>query len=183
MNYFSVFFLLFPFIKVLSNECVCTTVQCPQEGINNVIMGNGYANIDYIYEFHNDQLIITSASGTIYPESLSQGTETTDCTRKYSRMLEDDGNQNCDAGHILANHLGGYGNIPTNIFPQNLNINRGSYADFENDIYECMISGANNADLKWVFYYHNNHTMPYQIDYQADFENGNCTHIQSQFSN
>ena len=50
-------------------------------------------------------------------------------------MLEDDGNQNCDAGHILANHLGGYGNIPTNIFPQNLNINRGSYADFENDIF------------------------------------------------
>ena len=98
-------------------------------------------------------------------------------------MLEDDGNQNCDAGHILANHLGGYGNIPTNIFPQDLSINRGSYAHFENDIYECMMSGANSGYLQWKFTYKTNHTMPYQVDYQADFENGNCTHIQSQFSN
>jgi hypothetical protein len=146
-------------------------------------MGNGNAHIDYVYEYQNDQLVVTSASGTIYPESLNYGTETTSCTQKYSRMLEDDGNQNCDAGHILANHLGGYGNIPTNIFPQDLSINRGSYAHFENDIYECMMSGAKSGFLQWKFTYKTNHTMPYQVDYQADFENGNCTHIQSQFSN
>ena len=151
--------------------------------INNVIMGNGNAHIDYVYEYQNDQLVVTSASGTIYPESLNYGTETTSCTQKYSRMLEDDGNQNCDAGHILANHLGGYGNIPTNIFPQDLSINRGSYAHFENDIYECMMSGAKSGFLQWKFTNKTNHTMPYQVDYQADFENGNCTHIQSQFSN
>ena len=182
MNYFRVLFLL-PLVSVFSSDCVCTTVECPQKGINNVIMGNGNAHIDYVYEYQNDQLVVTSASGTIYPESLYYGTETTSCTQKYSRMLEDDGNQNCDAGHILANHLGGYGNIPTNIFPQDLSINRGSYAHFENDIYECMMSGAKSGFLQWKFTYKTNHTMPYQVDYQADFENGNCTHIQSQFSN
>ena len=46
-----------------------------------------------------------------------------------------------------------------------------------------MISGANSAYLKWVFYYYNNKTMPYQVYYQASFKNGNCTYIQSQFSN
>jgi len=182
MNYFRVLLVL-PLVSVFSSDCVCTTVDCPKEGINRVIMGNGNAHIDYVYDYHDDQLVVASASGTIYPDSLNYGTETTSCTQKYSRMLEDDGNQNCDAGHILANHLGGYGNIPTNIFPQDLSINRGSYAHFENDIYECMMSGANSGYLQWKFTYKTNHTMPYQVDYQADFENGNCTHIQSQFSN
>jgi hypothetical protein len=33
-------------------------------------------------------------------------------------MLDDDGVKDCDAGHILANRLGGPGNQPINIFPQ-----------------------------------------------------------------
>jgi hypothetical protein len=45
------------------------------------------------------------------------------------------------------------------------------------------MSGAKSGFLQWKFTYQTNHTMPYQVDYQADFENGNCTHIQSQFSN
>ena len=57
--------------------------------------------------------VVVSASGTITPDSLDNGSETTSCTQQYSRSLEDDGEQNCDAGHILANRLGGYGNIPT----------------------------------------------------------------------
>jgi len=182
MNYFCIFLLL-PLVRIISSNCVCTTVDCPIEGINHVIMGNGYAHIDYMYEYHNEQLVVTSASGILYPDSLNCGTDTTSCTQKYSRMLEDDGNQNCDAGHILANHLGGYGHIPTNIFPQDFSINRGVYAHFENNIYECMLSGASSGHLQWKFYYQSNHTMPYQVDYQADFENGSCKHIQSQFTN
>ena len=38
------------------------------------------------------------------------GTDTTSCTQKYSRLLDDDGVKNCDAGHILARRLGGPGN-------------------------------------------------------------------------
>lgn len=39
-------------------------------------------------------------------------------TQNYSRSLDDDGVQDCDAGHILAHRLGGPGNQPINIFPQ-----------------------------------------------------------------
>ena len=49
------------------------------------------------------------------------GTDTTTCTQNYSRSLDDDGVQDCDAGHILAHRLGGPGNQPINIFPQVLN--------------------------------------------------------------
>ena len=73
-------------------------------------------------------MVVSEAKATLLPESLGKGTDTTDCTRKYSRMLEDDGYSNCDAGHILAKHLGGYGNEPLNIFPQNHSINSGIFA-------------------------------------------------------
>ena len=106
-------FLLFVQVYLTHASCVCTTVACPVEGNNNVIMGNGSANINYIYKSHNNYEVVISASGTITPDSLDNGSETTSCTQQYSRSLEDDGEQNCDAGHILANRLGGYGNIPT----------------------------------------------------------------------
>jgi hypothetical protein len=127
---------------------------------------------------------VVSAFGTITPDSLDNGTGTTSCTQQYSRMLEDDGVENCDAGHILANRLGGYGNIPTNLFPQNSTINRGIYAQFEGEIYECMKSGAKIAHLSWVFYYENTkHTMPNSVNYVAKFDGGECTTLQSLFPN
>ena len=107
-------------------------------------MGNGNANIDYIYTSHNDYEVVVSASGTITSGSLDHGSETTSCTQQYSRMLEDDGEKDCDAGHILANRLGGYGNIPTNIFPQNAGINRGIYAQFEGYIYDYLKNWLKN---------------------------------------
>ncbi len=50
--------------------------------------------------------------------NMDTGSDTTSCTQSYSRMLDDDGVQDCDAGHILAHRLGGPGNQPLNIFPQ-----------------------------------------------------------------
>ena len=162
---------------VQSSPCVCTTVECPTEGHNRIVMGNGSAIIDYIYTYHNDKEVVISASGTITPPALDHGTETTSCTQKYSRMLEDDGNENCDAGHILANRLGGYGNIPTNIFPQNAAINRGIYAQFEGDIYNYMKTSANVGNLSWDFFYTSNmYTMPNSINYTATFDDGNTIH-------
>ena len=61
---------------------------------------------------------MSSASVTITMADLDMGTETTSCTQSYSRTLDDDGIQDCDAGHILAHRLGGPGNQPINIFPQ-----------------------------------------------------------------
>ena len=139
MMWKSLFFLFLQSYVILTNsECVCTTVPCPTEGNNHVIMGNGSADMNYIYKLHNNYEVVVSASGTITPNSLDNGSGTTSCTQQYSRVLEDDGEDNCDAGHILANRLGGYGNIPINIFPQNSSINRGTYAQFEGDIYDCI---------------------------------------------
>jgi len=170
-------FLLFVFPSIVvqsSTSCVCTTVECPEEGHNSVVMGNGYAKFDYLYTYHNAQEVVVSASGTITPQSLDQGTETTTCTQKYSRMLEDDGDHNCDAGHILANRLGGYGNLPVNIFPQNAGMNRGTYAQFEGKIYDYMNTGVQLGNLSWIFYYESDkHTMPNVVNYTASFDDGN----------
>ena len=112
-------------------QCVCTTVPCPDVGMNSITMGG-----------------------------------------------------DCDAGHILANRLGGYGNEPLNIFPQDASINRGSYAQFENDIYHCIESGAKDASFQWNFIYENEmRTKPNKVKYSVTFNGGNCTSLTSTFTN
>ena len=177
-------FPLFLQVYLTYASCVCTTVPCPIEGNNHIIMGNGSADINYIYKLHNNYEVVISASGTITSGSLDNGSGTTSCTQHYSRLLEDDGQEDCDAGHILANRLGGYGNIPTNIFPQNSSINRGTYAQFEGNIYDCIKNGSNIGHLSWEFYYENyEHTMPNSVKYIANFDGGNCNNISSLFLN
>jgi hypothetical protein len=167
-----------------SSECVCTQVECPHIGANVVVMGEGGSTITYVYEKHMNYTVVISASGIVYPLSLDNGSETTSCTQKYARMLEDDGKQDCDAGHILANRLGGYGNTPINIFPQDATINRGEYAQFEGDIYNCLYQNTEYAYLEWVFYYEsNNRTMPNKVKYSAEFTNSDCDDLYSIFTN
>ena len=181
------FLWLLAFIQLCvtqSSKCVCTTAECPIDGANHVIMGGGNANMTYIYETHNDYEVVISAFGTITPNALDNGTGTTSCTQKYSRMLEDDGNQNCDAGHILAHRLGGYGNTPINLFPQNLSINRGAYAHFEEQIYNCMKNGSEVGELSWDFEYESTQrTMPKSVKYVAKFDKGDCTTMSTLFPN
>ena len=165
-----------------NTDCVCTSVPCPEVGENNIIMGNGNAKMTYYYENHNNYPVVISAKGELTPGSLDSGTETTDCTRKYSRMLDDDGSNECDAGHILANRLGGYGNQPLNIFPQNSTVNEGMFAQFEGDIYNCM-KKANNGVLEWEFIYENSdRTMPDKVKYSAVFDKG-CETLSNVFDN
>lgn len=167
-----------------TSSCICTTVQCPVIGINTLVMGNGGSTIHYTYIQQNDVPVISSAEGTVTIDSLDNGSDTTDCTQKYSRTLEDDGSNNCDAGHIMANRLGGYGNQPINIFPQQLSVNRGAYAQFENVIYDCLKSGATKASLSWKFIYSNStRTMPSEVQYIAVFDGGKCTDVSSKFLN
>ena len=179
------FFLMASVFRAFCDEsstCVCSTVPCPEAGENTIIMGNGNAKMTYVYEIHNNHPIVISAIGELTQGSLNEGTGTTDCTRKYSRMLEDDGYSECDAGHILANRLGGYGNQPLNIFPQNSTINQGVFAQFEGDIYECM-EKANNGVLEWEFMYENcDRTMPDKVKYSATFDQG-CEPISKLFDN
>tara|TARA_Y200000002_G_scaffold24269_2_gene18336 strand:- start:3887 stop:4438 length:552 start_codon:yes stop_codon:yes gene_type:complete len=172
---------MFPFLE--SNYCVCTTVSCPVEGENSVIMGDGYAEMTYVYSLHGDYEVVVSAEGNIKKGSLNEGTETTSCTQKYARLLEDDNKQNCDAGHILANRLGGYGNLPLNIFPQNASMNRGTYSEFESEIYNCLYENANEATLTWEFLYETEtNTMPFEVKYSAVFDKG-CNSMTKIFEN
>ena len=166
------------------SACVCTTVQCPMVGENKLIMGNGYADLLYEYISHNDIPVVSSVTGTIKHNSLDKGTDTTSCTQSYARSL-DGPEQDCDAGHILANRLGGYGNEPINIFPQDLSINRGSYAQFESKIYDCMIDFDDaEGNLSWSFHYENNNaTKPNKVDYQAVFIESNCADLSETFTN
>jgi hypothetical protein len=167
-----------------STTCVCTTVPCPVSGKNTLHMGGGSAVITYQYMRHGDYDVVTSASGDITSADLDHGTDTTSCTQKYARQLDDDGIQDCDAGHILANRLGGYGNEPMNIFPQASSINRGAYAQFENNIYDCVQSGATSTHLQWLFTYDNStETKPVSVDYSASFLGGKCTYLASSFTN
>jgi len=177
-------FLLFSLFLLSKTEtpCVCTTVPCPEPGYNAITMGNGGSTINYYYELHNSYPVVISAQGTVYNSSLSHGTETTSCTQKYSRILDDSGLENCDAGHILANHLGGYGNQPLNIFPQDPTVNRGSYASFEGEIYNCIVL-AGKAEVSWKFYYETTeHTRPNQVFYQAIFPDS-CDILNETFTN
>jgi hypothetical protein len=164
------------------STCICTTVPCPQEGINNIIMGNGHAKMEYNYILQNDIPVVSLANGILDPQSLDNGSETTTCTRKYARMLEDDGADNCDAGHILAHRLGGYGNEPLNIFPQNSTINQGSFNQFESKIYACM-QNSTQGQLHWEFYYSEKKTQPYKVIYSAYFENSYCEPLYKEFTN
>ena len=167
-----------------SSNCVCTTVSCPMVGTNNLVMGGGYAKIAYEYELHRDYPVVISASGTITPDSLDKGTDTTSCTQKYARQMDDDGIEDCDAGHILANRLGGYGNQPINIFPQDLTVNRGAYAQYESNIYHCMLDGAKVGNIEWQFLYTNStRTKPHTVIYSVSFDGGSCKSLTSTFTN
>ena len=170
--------------SLTDSACVCTTVDCPALGKNPIVMGNGHAHLTYVYEQHNQHNVVSYVSGEITAQSLNTGTETTTCTRKYSRMLEDDGEQSCDAGHILARSLGGYGNLPMNIFPQNATINEGIFSQFEGKIYDCTKNGTKTTYLTWEFDYESDqHTMPYQVTYSASFDGGTCDDFSSSFPN
>lgn len=91
--------------------------------------------------------------------------------------------QDCDAGHILAHRLGGPGNQPINIFPQDLSVNRGGYAQYEDQIYDCVMGGA-SAKLSWTFTYQStSHTKPYKVKYVADYTGGSCADSTQEFTN
>eukprot|EP01038_Epipyxis_sp_PR26KG_P009924 gene9924-13348_t len=189
-------YLLFSFyiFGILGNEisnttlttttCVCTTVPCPVAGANKLTDGGGSTGT-YTYATHNGHAVVTSASITITKADLDKGTDTTSCTQDYSRSLDDDGVQDCDAGHILAHRLGGLGNQPINIFPQDLSVNRGSYAQFEDTIYDCIsVYGATSGALSWTFSYAStSNTKPNKVVYTAKFTGGTCGTKSQTFTN
>jgi hypothetical protein len=68
---------------------------------------------------------------------------------------------------------------------QDLSVNRGSYAQYEDSIYSCiMYSGATSAKLSWTFSYESlSHTKPNGVTYKADFTDGTCKDTTQVFTN
>tara|TARA_R110002074_G_scaffold27913_2_gene80644 strand:- start:56 stop:658 length:603 start_codon:yes stop_codon:yes gene_type:complete len=166
-----------------TSPCICTTVPCPVVGNNSLEEGGGGAGV-YQYINHSGFSVVSTAFATITSKDLDMGTGTTTCTQEYSRMLDDDVDKDCDAGHILAHRLGGPGNQPINIFPQKASVNRGSYAQFEGSIYDCIAGGATSAYLTWSFaYLQPNYTKPKQVVYTATFTGGECKDMNGTFDN
>ena len=152
----------------------------------NYLTEGGGAKGTYNYITQGGHAVVSSASVTITKVDLDMGTDTTSCTQDYSRSLDDDGVSDCDAGHILAHRLGGPGNQPINIFPQDLSVNRGSYAQFEDEIYDCILSGTSiSGSLSWKFTYGNSSaTKPSAVSYAASFSSGGtCKTISADFPN
>lgn len=168
---------------VNASSCVCTTVSCPTNGVNYITIQSGAIG-KYHYTTHNGYEVITSASITITSANLDTGTDTTSCTQDYARMLDDDGSKDCDAGHILAHRLGGPGNQPVNIFPQESSINRGAWEQFEANIYNCIQNGASSALLEWEFSYESTrHTKPNKVSYSVTYIGGSCPSTSNTFTN
>lgn len=70
------------------------------------------------------------------------------------------------------------------LFFQDLSINRGVYAQYEDSIYDCIKSGASKASLSWTFTYSSSSkTKPYQVLYKATFTGGSCTTLSQTFTN
>ena len=182
MNVYLLSFILVSLLNRFTSTCVCTTVPCPISGKNLLIEGGNGQGI-YYYNNHNGQPVVLHAYATITNDDLDKGSGTTSCTQDYSRMMDDE-NLECDAGHILANRLGGPGNQPINIFPQKPSVNRGIFASFEETIYDCIDNGKVTANLYWEFSYENSsNTRPYQVYYNASFSGGNCDPIEELFDN
>jgi hypothetical protein len=148
----------------------------------------------YIYELIASTPVIRSASVILQPGNLDHGTDTDQRTRDYARKLGSQEKAD-DAGHILANRLGGCGSATSsspcngyvNIFPQSPSINRGIYRTMEGKIYDCLkTGGASKATLDWTFAYKrvsgSPATRPSSYTYKAIFDKG-CENLSETFSN
>jgi len=142
-----------------------------------LIMENG-ARCEYTYAKIDGTPLVQSARCTVLKANFDrgQGTVTTEprcppgpdkcaaCpervgTRGYARTLgQHDGCIDDDAGHILAKQLGGCGDCPVNIFPQNPDENRLSnrkWRIMEEKIAGCLRESQDStrALISWTFLY------------------------------
>jgi len=151
----------------------------PQQGTN--ILGNA----QYVYAAAGSKLRVTTAHATVTKENLDTGSDTTQTTRDWAHSQ---GLAGDDAGHILANRLGGSGKDPVNIFPQNVTINRGVYRVFEGHVADCVAGSTGlTAILDWTFSYSSGtDTRPIGVYYCVKYDKTPTCSYQSeckQFTN
>ena len=157
----------------------------PAVGANPLAAGGG-GTCSYLYADHDGTPVVSSASCTISAADLDTGSEPEPNDREYVRQLgEHDHCDNDDAGHILANRLGGKA-VPPHLFPQSPHLNRGDWESFERQIYACISSGnSRGATLKWEFDYSTSSDLrPTSATYSASFsDTGSCDSVTHTYSN
>jgi len=173
--------LLFVFLPaMIYSQCnQCSNETLPISGINTIATGYGTEGY-YSYSLHHDTPVVENAHISISLNDLDTGTEPVKKIELYARSLGFDGD---DAGHILANRLGGCA-CYINIFPQSPHINRGSYRILEEKIYNCIKNNPDTvASIKWSFSYNGDSTRPIGVSYHVRFTSGNCKQISKDFKN
>jgi RHS repeat-associated protein len=107
---------------------------------------------------------LLAAYARIEPYHIGTGTPTTDAARVFARGL---GLPTDDAGHAIGNNLGGLGGVTSgNIFPQAPSVNRGAFAQFEQQIARQVLAG-NEVFVGVVPQYAPGATRPFSISYQV----------------
>lgn len=134
----------------------------------------GLAIFPIITRGANNEML--EANANITKADLGTGTNTNASSRTYARSL---GDQTDDAGHIIGKQLGGSGGTK-NVFPQNVNLNRGQFAQFEGKVAD-LVHTKGSATITIKFEYGNGGTRPTNIIYNAQAPDG--TAITKKFKN
>ena len=134
----------------------------------------GLAIIPTVTKGANNEIL--SASANVTQANLNTGTNTNASSRRYARSL---GEQSDDAGHMIGKQLGGSGG-KRNVFPQNVNLNRGRFAQFEGQVAD-FVQQKGSADIRLDFEYQNGGTRPSHINYTATAPDG--TRMSRRFTN
>lgn len=112
---------------------------------------------------HGSNNELKSVFAKIEKRHLGTGTATNASSRNYARAL---GKKTDDAGHGIANSLGGPGGkYGKNIFPQNPAVNRGEFNRLEIKISKAVQNG-NEVYVRVKPIYSQGSTRPYKVIYQ-----------------
>ena len=171
------------FLCALALPLAVASHDYPVRGKNELDAGGG-GKCTYSYSNeHDGEPVVMSAVCSITSADKDMGTSTDQADRDYTRALgEHDGCVDDDAGHILANRLGGLAE-PTNLFPQQLHLNRGPWKTFEGDVYDC-VSETTSVDLAWTFHYASTEDQrPTSVKYAATYSSSACNDTSVTFEN
>ena len=136
------------------------------------------SGIETIVAYNGESGQIYFQAGTITAAGISNGTGTTDASRRYARETAQEAGYTSpvDYGHLIGRNEGGGGGInDRNGFPQNASINRGEFRIFQAEI--NSVARSQDVHVFSQLIYANNNAMPtslfYSTDISGEFERSN----------
>ncbi len=102
-------------------------------------------------------------------QTIRKGSDPNQPIRAWAQSM---GRRDDDAGHIIANVLGGTGRQRYNIFPQKKNINRGVWRMIESKIRRTVEETQKPAEMIVQLYYPSSKsTRPNHLKYRVNVDN------------